>query len=76
MCSRRLRGVALVFLIHVLYEYLTCFPVCSLDMSFGGSSQKFSMSGLGFESQQGMGGPGGLMGNEMVMYPTCGNFSS
>ncbi|XP_026011185.1 splicing factor, proline- and glutamine-rich isoform X2 [Astatotilapia calliptera] len=35
------------------------------DMSFGGSSQKFSMSGLGFESQQGMGGPGGLMGNEM-----------
>ncbi|XP_065326510.1 splicing factor, proline- and glutamine-rich [Pelmatolapia mariae] len=35
------------------------------DMSFGGSSQKFSMGGLGFESQQGMGGPGGLMGNEM-----------
>uniref|UniRef100_A0A3Q0QSS0 Splicing factor proline/glutamine-rich n=1 Tax=Amphilophus citrinellus TaxID=61819 RepID=A0A3Q0QSS0_AMPCI len=35
------------------------------DMSFGGSSQKFSMSGLGFEGQQGMGGPGGLMGSEM-----------
>lgn len=35
------------------------------EMSFGGSSQKFSMSGLGFEGQQGMGGPGGLMGSEM-----------
>uniref|UniRef100_A0A3Q0QSD5 Splicing factor proline/glutamine-rich n=1 Tax=Amphilophus citrinellus TaxID=61819 RepID=A0A3Q0QSD5_AMPCI len=46
-------------------EYLTCLPVCSVDMSFGGSSQKFSMSGLGFEGQQGMGGPGGLMGSEM-----------
>uniref|UniRef100_A0A3Q4MZ05 Splicing factor proline/glutamine-rich n=1 Tax=Neolamprologus brichardi TaxID=32507 RepID=A0A3Q4MZ05_NEOBR len=42
------------------------------DMSFGGSSQKFSMSGLGFESQQGMGGPGGLMGNEMDPRPLEG----
>lgn len=72
MCSRRLRGSVGIFNSCAV----TCFPVCSLDMSFGGSSQKFSMSGLGFESQQGMGGPGGLMGNEMVMYPTCGNFSS
>lgn len=36
------------------------------DMSFGGANQKFSMGGLGFEGQQGMGSPaGGLMGNEM-----------
>ncbi|KAM6899778.1 LOW QUALITY PROTEIN: splicing factor, proline- and glutamine-rich [Xenentodon cancila] len=36
------------------------------DMSFGGSGQKFPMSGLAFEGQQGMGSSsGGLMGNEM-----------
>uniref|UniRef100_A0A3Q1FTV8 Splicing factor proline/glutamine-rich n=1 Tax=Acanthochromis polyacanthus TaxID=80966 RepID=A0A3Q1FTV8_9TELE len=36
------------------------------DMPFGGSGQKFPMSGLGFEGQQGMGqSSGGLLGNEM-----------
>ncbi|MED6269721.1 hypothetical protein CHARACLAT_002544 [Characodon lateralis] len=36
------------------------------EMSFSGSSQNFSMSGLGFESQSGLGSsPGGLMGGEM-----------
>ncbi|MED6247684.1 hypothetical protein ATANTOWER_013069 [Ataeniobius toweri] len=36
------------------------------EMSFSGSSQNFSMSGLGFESQSGLGSsPGGLMGSEM-----------
>ncbi|XP_030004108.1 splicing factor, proline- and glutamine-rich [Sphaeramia orbicularis] len=36
------------------------------DMSFGSSNQKFPMSGLGFEGQQGMGSSsGGMMGNEM-----------
>lgn len=38
-------------------------------MPFGASSQKFTMGGLGFEGQQGMGSAaGGLMGNEMVTY--------
>lgn len=47
------------------------------DMSFGASNQKFPMSGLGFEGQQGMGSTsGGLMGNEMVMYPTFCKISS
>ncbi|XP_031151501.1 splicing factor, proline- and glutamine-rich isoform X2 [Sander lucioperca] len=36
------------------------------DMPFGGSNQKFSMGGLGFEGQQGMGpASAGLMSNEM-----------
>uniref|UniRef100_A0A1A7YGH1 Splicing factor proline/glutamine rich (Polypyrimidine tract binding protein associated) n=1 Tax=Iconisemion striatum TaxID=60296 RepID=A0A1A7YGH1_9TELE len=36
------------------------------DMSFGGSSQKFQMSGLNFDSQAGLGSsPGGLINNEM-----------
>ncbi|XP_023118971.1 splicing factor, proline- and glutamine-rich isoform X1 [Amphiprion ocellaris] len=36
------------------------------DLPFGGSGQKFPMSGLGFEGQQGMGpSSGGLLGNEM-----------
>ncbi|XP_029919213.1 splicing factor, proline- and glutamine-rich isoform X2 [Myripristis murdjan] len=37
------------------------------DMSFGTPNQKFPMGGMGFEGQQGMGGPspGGMMGNEM-----------
>ncbi|XP_039977890.1 splicing factor, proline- and glutamine-rich isoform X2 [Xiphias gladius] len=36
------------------------------DMPFGASNQKFPMSGMGFEGQQGMGSSsGGLMGNEM-----------
>ncbi|KAF7661697.1 hypothetical protein LDENG_00255800 [Lucifuga dentata] len=37
------------------------------DMSFGASGQKFPMGGMGFEGQQGMGGPasGGLMSTEM-----------
>lgn len=40
-------------------------------MSFGAAGQKFPMGGLGFEGQQGMGAsPGGLMGNDMVMYST------
>lgn len=39
------------------------------NMSFGAAGQKFPMGGLGFEGQQGMGAsPGGLMGNDMVMY--------
>jgi len=42
-------------------------------MSFGGANQKFPMSGIGFENQQGMGSsPGGLMNSEMVTYPTLG----
>uniref|UniRef100_A0A3Q3J870 RRM domain-containing protein n=1 Tax=Monopterus albus TaxID=43700 RepID=A0A3Q3J870_MONAL len=37
-----------------------------VNMSFGASGQKFPMSGMGFEGQQGMGSSsGGLMGNEM-----------
>lgn len=41
------------------------------DMPFGGANQKFPMGGLGFEGQKGMGpAAGGLMGNEMVTYPT------
>ncbi|XP_004074122.1 splicing factor, proline- and glutamine-rich [Oryzias latipes] len=37
------------------------------DISFGGSSQNFPMSGLGFDAQQGMGSSsGGLMANEML----------
>lgn len=48
-----------------------------LDMPFGAANQKFSMGGMGFEGQQGMGpSPGGLMGNEMVTYPTFGKISS
>lgn len=48
-----------------------------LDMAFGASSQKFPMGGMGFDGQQGLGpSPGGLMGNEMVMYPTFGKISS
>lgn len=40
-------------------------------MPFGGGNQKFPMGGMGFEGQQGMGSsPGGLLGNEMVTYPT------
>ncbi|KAM4597537.1 splicing factor, proline- and glutamine-rich-like isoform 2-T2 [Polymixia lowei] len=37
------------------------------DMPFGGPNQKFPMGGMGFEGQQGMGGPspGGMMPNEM-----------
>ncbi|XP_071369670.1 splicing factor, proline- and glutamine-rich-like isoform X1 [Centroberyx affinis] len=37
------------------------------DMSFGTPNQKFPMGGMGFEGQQGMGGPspGGMMPNEM-----------
>ncbi|XP_038151971.1 splicing factor, proline- and glutamine-rich [Cyprinodon tularosa] len=36
------------------------------DVSFGGSSQKFSMGGLGFEGQSGLGSsPGSLMSNDM-----------
>ncbi|XP_056154721.1 splicing factor, proline- and glutamine-rich isoform X2 [Lampris incognitus] len=37
------------------------------DMPFGSPNQKFSMGGMGFEGQQGMGGPssGGLLPNEM-----------
>ncbi|XP_072226380.1 splicing factor, proline- and glutamine-rich [Leuresthes tenuis] len=36
------------------------------DMSFGGANQKFPMSGIGFENQQGMGSSsGGLMNSEM-----------
>uniref|UniRef100_A0A3Q3JDX7 RRM domain-containing protein n=1 Tax=Monopterus albus TaxID=43700 RepID=A0A3Q3JDX7_MONAL len=39
-----------------------------VNMSFGASGQKFPMSGMGFEGQQGMGSSsGGLMGNEMVI---------
>lgn len=47
-----------------------------LDMPFG-NNQKFPMGGLGFEGQQGMGpAAGGLMGNEMVMYPIIWRLSS
>ncbi|CAG5889528.1 unnamed protein product [Menidia menidia] len=36
------------------------------DMAFGAANQKFPMSGMGFENQQGMGSAaGGLMNNEM-----------
>lgn len=46
-------------------------------MSFGAAGQKFPMGGLGFEGQQGMGSsPGGLMGNDMVMYSTFKEFVS
>lgn len=46
-------------------------------MAFGSSNQKFAMGGMGFEGQQGMGpSSGGLMGNEMVTYPSFGNFGS
>lgn len=46
-------------------------------MPFGASGQKFPMGGLGFEGQQGMGSsPGGLLGNDMVMYPTYDKTSS
>lgn len=48
-----------------------------LDMPFGAANQKFPMGGLGFEGQQGMGpSSGGLMGNEMVMYPPFWKISS
>lgn len=48
-----------------------------LDMAFGGAGQKFPMGGLGFEGQQGMGSAaGGLMGKEMVTYPTFWTISS
>lgn len=47
-----------------------------LDMPFA-SNQKFPMGGLGFEGQPGMGpSAGGLMNNEMVMYPTFWMLSS
>ncbi|XP_035800803.1 splicing factor, proline- and glutamine-rich isoform X2 [Amphiprion ocellaris] len=43
------------------------------DLPFGGSGQKFPMSGLGFEGQQGMGpSSGGLLGNEMEPRPIAG----
>ncbi|XP_017291827.1 splicing factor, proline- and glutamine-rich isoform X2 [Kryptolebias marmoratus] len=43
------------------------------DMSFGGNNQQFSMSGLGFESQAGLGSsPGSLIGNEMERRPMEG----
>lgn len=46
-------------------------------MPFGASGQKFPMGGLGFEGQQGMGSsPGGLLGNDMVMYRTYDKTSS
>ncbi|XP_075995442.1 splicing factor, proline- and glutamine-rich [Genypterus blacodes] len=37
------------------------------EMAFGASGQKFPMGGMGFEGQQGIGGPspGGMMNNEM-----------
>merc|ERR1719309_976842 len=37
------------------------------DMPFGTPNQKFPMGGMGFEGQQGMGGPssGGMMSNDM-----------
>lgn len=54
--------------VRVLDLLACCFL---LDMPFGASNQKFPMGGLGFEGQQGMGpSSGGLLGNEMVTYPT------
>lgn len=49
-----------------------------LEMSFGASGQKFPIGGMGFENQQGIGGPSaeGMMNNEMVMYPTYGKINS
>lgn len=35
------------------------------DVQFGTPNQKFGLSGIGFEGQQGMGGSPGLMNNEM-----------
>lgn len=55
---------------------LDLFPCCLLDMPFGSANSKFPMGGLNFEGQQGMGAAGGLMGNEMVMYPTFWKISS
>lgn len=57
-----------------VHDLLVCF--CK-DMPFGAANQKFPMGGLGFEGQQGMGpSSGGLLGNEMVMYPTFWNLRS
>lgn len=39
-------------------------------MAFGVANQKFPMGGLGFDGQQ---AAGGMMGNEMVTYPSVGN---
>lgn len=42
-----------------------------LEMPFGSPNQKFPMGGMGFEGQQGMGGPSPA-GMEMVRYPAPG----
>lgn len=62
----------------VRYVCLTfCHAMFLLDMAFGASNQKFPMGGMGFDGQQGLGpSSGGLMGNEMVRYPTFGKISS
>lgn len=57
-------------MMHYVQTYIV-FISSLLDMPFGGGNQKFPMGGMGFEGQQGMGSsPGGLLGNEMVTYPT------
>lgn len=47
-----------------------------IDVQFGTPNQKFGLSGIGFEGQQGMGGSPGLMNNEMVKYPLYGKIGS
>lgn len=42
-----------------------------LDMPFGSNNQKFPLGRMNFDGHQGLGGPvaGGMVPNEMVMYP-------